>query len=133
MAPTEPAPIREFRGLMHDIIDFFVTPYTFEDFDALAACHSGLDREHLGTLVHAAERVFLDMVHHHVPSIPGSDHRRSPASPEDTAMPMPSLPSRPRSYRDRYTCGDIVLDADGLPWRYEPRWPGDDNPWAFCG
>jgi hypothetical protein len=83
MVYPEPAPMRAFRAVMHDILDLFVTPDAdaFEDFFARAACHPGLDREHLGTLVHAAERVFLDVVHHHVSRVPATDHHRSPAQP----------------------------------------------------
>jgi hypothetical protein len=79
MAPTKAAPMRAFRGLMHDVINVFVTPDTVVDFDRLAAYHPAIDREHLRGLVDAAERVLLDVVGAHTPPIPGGDHHRSPA------------------------------------------------------
>ena len=42
-------------------------------------------------------------------------------------------PRDPRDKKDTYALGDVIVDVDGLPWRYEPRWPGDTNPWAYCG
>jgi hypothetical protein len=33
-------------------------------------------------------------------------------------------------YGDRYEAGDLVRDAEGVLWRYAPRYPGDQRPWV---
>ena len=33
-------------------------------------------------------------------------------------------------YRDVLELGTVVQDADGVTWRFDPRWLGDPKPWV---
>jgi hypothetical protein len=33
-------------------------------------------------------------------------------------------------YREELEIGTRVLDAEGVLWRYAPRYPGDRRPWV---
>jgi len=68
---TEPLAIRVFRQLMHDVTDWHALPDAFKDFDALAARHPTVDRDHLGALLIAADHVFVEILRHYAPPLPG--------------------------------------------------------------
>jgi hypothetical protein len=46
---------------------------------------------------------------------------------------MPDDDAPAQTEQPTYRPGDVILDSEGRPWRFEPRWPGDTNPWAYCG
>ena len=69
---TEALAIRVFRQLMHAVTDWHALPDAFKDFDALAARHPTVDRDRLGALLIAADRVFFEILRHHAPPIPGA-------------------------------------------------------------